>query len=68
MANWFQTMLEWSLGRPLLELCLIIPPAILGVQYQSVVLTWDPMWKNVLKIFSSENAWSFGTNVWANGP
>ena len=75
IADWVQTLLEWSLGGLLSELRPQWPQQpSKACNISRYSLNMGPYAKNVLKIFSSETDWSFGTKIrmsklihkWAN--
>ena len=57
-ASWAQTMVEWSLGGHLSELCPTTPATLLKIENLA---------KNHLKIISSETAGPIGPKLWWNG-
>jgi hypothetical protein len=64
-ANWAQTMVEWSLGGHLSELCPTTPAANQDCQFSK--RTIENSAKNNLKIISSETAGPIGPKLWWNG-
>ena len=56
LANWDQTLVEWSLGCPLSEIMSDDSDPSSKMPHQLHSFNIGPYWKNVLKIFS-ETAW-----------
>ena len=68
LAYWYQTLIKWSLGGPVPELCPMPNPPTKAADISRHSFNIEPYGKNVLKIFSSITAWPIGTRLWCNGP